>query len=304
MSRETPRHEIARRAPHASASEVRDAAPSQAARPSRPSATIRSRRTGPSGDGAGSRRRRGREAGIWSRRRRGCDVDIPRRRGRDADIRSRPARRRYRGPPASRALSDRGDAAATPPKRRRRGRDAARPRGRPPSDNRAAKNRGTRAGQLVQQYAKDLNGDTVSPKVAQGEANAVFRANPVSASLSGLWPRLIGAAAAPGIHESGQDTGRGDAAAAALSRHAGDETGREETGRGRRDGTRREPGRDAGVLLKRIPKFGFLLGYSYLVGEGDPGFGAATCASICSALGGNQTSRCIPFARSVERACS
>ena len=32
-----------------------------------------------------------------------------------------------------------------------------------------------------------------------------------------------------------------------------------------------------------MPKFGFLLGYSYVVGEGDPGFAAATCASICSA---------------------
>jgi hypothetical protein len=83
--------------------------------------------------------------------------------------------------------------------------------------------------QLVQQYAKDLEGNTVSPKVAQAEANAVFKKTPVSASLSGLWPRLIG------------------------------------------------------VLLKRIPKFGFLLGYSFVVGEGDPGFAAATCASICSA---------------------
>merc|ERR1711871_857926 len=83
--------------------------------------------------------------------------------------------------------------------------------------------------QLVQQYAKDVNGNTVSPKVAISEANAVFRANPISASLSGLMPRMVG------------------------------------------------------VGLKRIPKFGFLLGYSFVVGEGDPGFAAATCASICSA---------------------
>ena len=69
----------------------------------------------------------------------------------------------------------------------------------------------------------------MSPKAAQAEANAVFKKSPISASLSGLWPRLIG------------------------------------------------------VLLKRVPKFGFLLGYSYVVGEGDPGFAAATCASICSA---------------------
>ena len=40
--------------------------------------------------------------------------------------------------------------------------------------------------QLVQQYAKDVNGNTVAPKVAVGEANATFRANPIGASLSGL----------------------------------------------------------------------------------------------------------------------
>merc|ERR1719387_2705885 len=38
-----------------------------------------------------------------------------------------------------------------------------------------------------------------------------------------------------------------------------------------------------GVLLKRVPKFGFLLGYGFLVGEGEPGFAAATAASILSA---------------------
>ena len=32
----------------------------------------------------------------------------------------------------------------------------------------------------------------MSPKAAQAEANAAFKKNPVSASLSGLWPRLIG----------------------------------------------------------------------------------------------------------------
>lgn len=46
--------------------------------------------------------------------------------------------------------------------------------------------------QLVQQYAKDLSGKAVDPKVATAEAQAVFRANPVSASLSGVVPRLIG----------------------------------------------------------------------------------------------------------------
>lgn len=46
--------------------------------------------------------------------------------------------------------------------------------------------------QLVQQYAKDLNGNVVDPKVATAEANAVFKSNPVGASLSGLGPRLVG----------------------------------------------------------------------------------------------------------------
>uniref|UniRef100_A0A6U0F819 Uncharacterized protein n=1 Tax=Helicotheca tamesis TaxID=374047 RepID=A0A6U0F819_9STRA len=46
--------------------------------------------------------------------------------------------------------------------------------------------------QLVQQYAKDLNGNTVDPKVASAEAKAVFRANPISASMSGVGPRLVG----------------------------------------------------------------------------------------------------------------
>merc|ERR1719230_1104354 len=55
-------------------------------------------------------------------------------------------------------------------------------------------------------------------------------ASPITASLSGLWPRLIG------------------------------------------------------VLFKRVPKFGILLGYSYVTGEGgEPGFAAATFASIGSA---------------------
>jgi hypothetical protein len=83
--------------------------------------------------------------------------------------------------------------------------------------------------QLVQQYAKDLAGNTVSPTQASAEANAVFLNAPVSASLSGLWPRMIG------------------------------------------------------VLFKRVPKFGVLLGYTYLSGDTDPGFAAATAASILSA---------------------
>jgi hypothetical protein len=46
--------------------------------------------------------------------------------------------------------------------------------------------------QLVQQFAKDAAGNPVEPKLAQSEANAVFMKAPVTASLSGLWPRMIG----------------------------------------------------------------------------------------------------------------
>lgn len=46
--------------------------------------------------------------------------------------------------------------------------------------------------QLVQQYAKGLDGKAISPSAAATEANAVFIASPLTASLSGLWPRLIG----------------------------------------------------------------------------------------------------------------
>lgn len=46
--------------------------------------------------------------------------------------------------------------------------------------------------QLVQQYAKDLNGKPVDPKIASQEAKAIFRAAPINASLSGVGPRLIG----------------------------------------------------------------------------------------------------------------
>jgi len=46
--------------------------------------------------------------------------------------------------------------------------------------------------QLVQQYAKGLNGKAVDPAVARAEANAVFRGRPMAAGLSGLGPRLVG----------------------------------------------------------------------------------------------------------------
>lgn len=84
--------------------------------------------------------------------------------------------------------------------------------------------------QLVQQYAKDAKGKSVSPKDAIKEANNVFKRAPVSSSLSGLVPRLTG------------------------------------------------------VLFKRIPKFGFFLGYDFITGgTGQPGLMAATTASILSA---------------------
>jgi hypothetical protein len=84
--------------------------------------------------------------------------------------------------------------------------------------------------QLVQQYAKNNKGETISPKQAVKEANKVFYRSPISASLSGLKPRMVG------------------------------------------------------VLFKRIPKFGFLLGYDFLTGgKGEPGLAAATAASILSA---------------------
>ena len=67
--------------------------------------------------------------------------------------------------------------------------------------------------QYVQQFAKNAAGETVPPAIASKEAKAVFIANPVAASLSGLWPRLIG------------------------------------------------------VLFKRIPKFGILLGYTTITGN-------------------------------------
>eukprot|EP00980_Cylindrotheca_fusiformis_P016950 scaffold5159_cov112-Cylindrotheca_fusiformis.AAC.4 len=46
--------------------------------------------------------------------------------------------------------------------------------------------------QLVQQYAKDLKGKAVDPRIASEEAKAVFRSHPISASLSGVGPRLVG----------------------------------------------------------------------------------------------------------------
>lgn len=85
--------------------------------------------------------------------------------------------------------------------------------------------------QLVQQFAKDAAGKAVDPTIARHEANAIFKKAPVSASLSGLGPRLVG------------------------------------------------------VGFKRVPKFGFLLGISYLMGEGgEVGMVAAVGASIFSAV--------------------
>jgi hypothetical protein len=47
--------------------------------------------------------------------------------------------------------------------------------------------------QLIQQYAKDSTGIIVDPKIAREQANKVFRKFPISASLSGIVPRLFGA---------------------------------------------------------------------------------------------------------------
>jgi len=47
--------------------------------------------------------------------------------------------------------------------------------------------------QLIQQYAKDATGAMVDPKIARAEANRIFAKSPVSASLSGITPRLLGA---------------------------------------------------------------------------------------------------------------
>ncbi len=46
--------------------------------------------------------------------------------------------------------------------------------------------------QLVQQYAKAPNGTMIDPKLARYEALNVFKQSPISASLSGLGPRIIG----------------------------------------------------------------------------------------------------------------
>ena len=84
--------------------------------------------------------------------------------------------------------------------------------------------------QLVQQYAKGTDGKMVDPKIASAEAKAVFRASPISASMSGLGPRIVG------------------------------------------------------VMFKRVPKFGILLGLSYIIeSDGEVGMMAATGASILSA---------------------
>lgn len=47
--------------------------------------------------------------------------------------------------------------------------------------------------QLIQQYAKDSTGTMIDPKIAREQANKVFTRSPVSASLSGITPRLLGA---------------------------------------------------------------------------------------------------------------
>ena len=46
--------------------------------------------------------------------------------------------------------------------------------------------------QLIQQYAKDSTGNIIDPKIARNEANKVFIKLPITTSLSGLAPRLLG----------------------------------------------------------------------------------------------------------------
>lgn len=46
--------------------------------------------------------------------------------------------------------------------------------------------------QLVQQFAKDKNGVMVDPKIATREATNTFKKYPLTASMSGLSPRLVG----------------------------------------------------------------------------------------------------------------
>jgi hypothetical protein len=46
--------------------------------------------------------------------------------------------------------------------------------------------------QLIQQYAKNSSGIMIEPKIAVQQAKNVFIKNPISASLSGLGPRMIG----------------------------------------------------------------------------------------------------------------
>jgi hypothetical protein len=95
--------------------------------------------------------------------------------------------------------------------------------------------------QLIQQYAKDVSGKIVDPKLSKLEAINVFKKSPVSVSLSGLGPRLIG------------------------------------------------------VGFKRIPKFGFFWGISFMLNENEqPGITAAIGASIFSAY-------CINPIRMIEK---
>ena len=46
--------------------------------------------------------------------------------------------------------------------------------------------------QLVQQYAKGLDGKAVDPRIASQEARAIFYRAPIAASFSGIRPRLVG----------------------------------------------------------------------------------------------------------------
>jgi len=74
--------------------------------------------------------------------------------------------------------------------------------------------------QLVQQYAKDIAGNTVAPEVALAEANKSFKANPLGACLSGVrHPRhdpLLGGAAEYAVRARSAHLGRGTCSAISL----------------------------------------------------------------------------------------
>ena len=170
---------------------------------------------------------------------------------------------------------------------------------------------------------QDLDGKAVDPKIASAEAKKVFRANPVAACLSGLAPRLIGVlikrvpkfgnrairgALSIGTlsteprslrrhtsHEctasTGQSRGRPSVACRqpqCLHQNAKAASGSGRTLLGPCAATQTsEPLRHStftSTCHAALLPAGILLGYATLTGDtGEPGFAAATAASILSA---------------------